>query len=791
MRLKFSACCTFAFLLQVAQGATVLFDFETEAERAAVKAVSGKGWRVAVSDRFATSGEHGLLFKCAPGEWSAKDGKSWPSFSLSTDVGDWSEYDRLVVDVVNVGEGDDIVDLFVGGDKGDMLHCLYAWNGHQSRFRLPRNGYKQWIFPLKWQPSVSRSSVSRIFVNAVKSNGFSMTIDRVALLKKDEKPPVPDGPHVGRDLLPLMQSEFSKLGVKARDLESQRRHAQDYMRFRESCNSAGVQSRDFLLGWATSMEKILPRGPFSARPLTQDGLGVRLARNEYESVQLLVAPKGMDLKGVRVRLDGDLRRTGGGPHFAASNVACDVTAYVKTYFPPIRPQWKVTEMQYRSGFNVPTNCAPGYARMTEKPYVGWWPDPILGFLDGIEIADDDVQSFWIRVRCPQDQAAGTYRGTLVVSAQDAETVRVPFAIRVNDFDVGRTPMLPVVVTFEPFGPGKTNEAPSKLWRRHEREWVDFLADYLISYDSLYHKCDTGRLSALSRLKQEGRLGPYNLGYWRIPKSASENEVEKSLAAYIDGIKGFYAEAKKLGIEDKAYVFVCDEFPAHRFHEVKKAVDAIKAALPGVPVITTAYDGNYGVGTILEKVDWFCPYTATYDARRAEAARNAGHQVWWYICNWPTAPFANMFVECQAIEGRVLMGAQSVKMRPDGFLYYQISSWDSFKCIEDGPFTSWYPMGCYPFNGDGTWTCTGPDGTPVPTIRLENFRDGLEDYAYAKILEAKLAVHADKDDNWAQTAKKLIAVPRKVTDTMSNYTDDPEVLYRWRNAMADLIEKGSR
>ena len=99
MRLQVSACCTLAVILQAASGATVLFDFETEAERAAVKAVSGKVYRVAASDRFATSGEHALLFKCVPGEWSAKDGKAWPSFSLSTEVGDWSEYDRLVVDV--------------------------------------------------------------------------------------------------------------------------------------------------------------------------------------------------------------------------------------------------------------------------------------------------------------------------------------------------------------------------------------------------------------------------------------------------------------------------------------------------------------------------------------------------------------------------------------------------------------------------------------------------------------------------------------------------------------------
>jgi len=40
-----------------------------------------------------------------------------------------------------------------------------------------------------------------------------------------------------------------------------------------------------------------------------------------------------------------------------------------------------------------------------------------------------------------------------------------------------------------------------------------------------------------------------------------------------------------------------------------------------------------------------------------------------------------------------------------------------------------------YNGDGAWLCVGPDGTPLATQRLENFRDGLEDFAYVKILEA--------------------------------------------------------
>ena len=84
-------------------------------------------------------------------------------------------------------------------------------------------------------------------------------------------------------------------------------------------------------------------------------------------------------------------------------------------------------------------------------------------------------------------------------------------------------------------------------------------------------------------------------------------------------------------------------------------------------------------------------------------------------------------------------------------------------------------------------CAGPGGRPVPTIRLENFRDGLEDFAYAKILEAKLASRGDKNDVWSEKAKKLLSVPSEVVDTLSNFSDDPAVLYRWRDEMADLIE----
>ena len=177
-----------------------------------------------------------------------------------------------------------------------------------------------------------------------------------------------------------------------------------------------------------------------------------------------------------------------------------------------------------------------------------------------------------------------------------------------------------------------------------------------------------------------------------------------------------------------------------------------------------------------------------------ATRSGLHhrEIWWYICCGPRHPHANMFVEYPAIEGRLLMGAMTAKYRPDGFLYYQISIWNSEEGIDSGPFTDWNPRSWTTYHGDGSWTCVGPDGTPLPTIRLENFRDGLEDYAYALVLEQTVkAVEKDSEKRrqeaeWLTRARTLLSVPDEVVKSMTEYTLDSTLLRRYRNDLAAAI-----
>jgi len=370
----------------------------------------------------------------------------------------------------------------------------------------------------------------------------------------------------------------------------------------------------------------------------------------------------------------------------------------------------------------------------------------------------------------------------------------PLDVRVYDFAVPKKSPLPLAITFAPephlqFATAEDTalakrlradpKSPINAWRAHETEWGDFLADYYMTMDSLYHGGMDGiHWNVLLRLKGQGRLGVFNFGYWTYPadmKPATLAAWSKSIHARFDPV---YEKAKKLGILGHAYLYGCDEISPKYFENIAWALGELKKYYPGVPLFTTAYDHDFGInGSKLAQMDWFTPLTDKYGSNFAKIApsRAAGHQVWWYICCGPHAPLANMFVEYAAIEARQLMGAQTVKYRPDGFLYYQTTIWNSLWPISgSNAFTDWEPRSWTRYHGDGSWFCCGPEGRPCATIRMENFRDGLEDLAYALEYERRTG--------------KRCEVPPEVCRSLGQFTVDPTVYAAWREGLAEAIDR---
>jgi len=560
-------------------------------------------------------------------------------------------------------------------------------------------------------------------------------------------------------------------------------HHADYLRFREECRQG-----DVVVGYVTSMEAVRPRAAFRWKPLND--VHVRLARGERESFQVLVASADGDLKNVQVAVDGDLKpdessklKVQSGSGFSATNIAASVVGYVETRRPApyvVRPAMK-------------------------KPSLGWWPDPILDFQKTTDIKGEDVQSFWVRVTCPTNQPAGDYKGGIRITVGGRVAATGALHVRVNDFAVGQDSPLPLLVSFEPVRPGvQANKLPKDdyhfAWRTRKEAYGDWLADYYVTWANFYsHGAREIHWDMLSRLKEQGRLGYFNLDFWwRVDKAFTEEYHRKKL---IPRYRESYEKAKELGILDHAVFGGCSEQKAEHHQGIAKAVDILKEEFPDVPVISSAQDFKRGTdGSPLSNLTASVALIIRYHPETVKKARAEGRKVWWYICNWPNAPWANGMLEDPPCQLRLLMGAITQKMKPDGFLYWSISQWTGKDPVTSGPWIDWNTCTYGEWHGDGQWTyCGGPDLMPLATLRLENFRDGIEDLWYCRILEEKLKqVESSKlkvqsgelkaeSEEWVQRAKAALAVPSKVARDGCVFSVNPEVIYGWRNEMADLIE----
>jgi hypothetical protein len=276
---------------------------------------------------------------------------------------------------------------------------------------------------------------------------------------------------------------------------------------------------------------------------------------------------------------------------------------------------------------------------------------------------------------------------------------------------------------------------------------------------------------------------------------TDQEFDSAFDKLVADVADIYGQAKRHGIADKAYLYGFDERTREHFPMLQRIAAGLKKRFPELLLMTTSYDHSFGLESGVTDMGAWVPLTPRYDPVKAARVRQRGTQVWWYICCSPHHPYANWFIEYPAIETRLLMGAMAAKYRPDGFLYYAITRWpNNNKPIEAGPFTAWNPASYKTYNGDGSILCPGPGGRPLATIRLENFRDGLEDYAYVRILEATINAKqsasktgwTDRDKAWVREARSLLSVPQELVKDMSHFTNDPQAVYRYRRRVARAI-----
>ena len=212
--------------------------------------------------------------------------------------------------------------------------------------------------------------------------------------------------------------------------------------------------------------------------------------------------------------------------------------------------------------------------------------------------------------------------------------------------------------------------------------------------------------------------------------------------------------------------------------------------------------SFPVKEVRDLFNVWCPvfsYFGSAERRSAlEELRAKGHEIWWYAADNPTKPYPNFFLDYPVFDNRIIM-TLSWMYRVDGVLYWCINREWATNAGEKPrwPQGEWKPWifharhGTRKYkNGMGNFVYPGADGRLLPSLRLENLRDGAEDYEYLKLLAggaARLRERRGAPELLAR-AEAALRVPAEVARAVNDYSSKPEHLLAWRSRMGAVLEE---
>ena len=149
---------------------------------------------------------------------------------------------------------------------------------------------------------------------------------------------------------------------------------------------------------------------------------------------------------------------------------------------------------------------------------------------------------------------------------------------------------------------------------------------------------------------------------------------------------------------------------------------------------TFIDDDYGNISLTGDSYIYCPqfqWLNTEDQRNLYAGES---ELWWYGCCHPVAPYPTYHLNTPLVSARVI-DWMMYDYGIDGNLYWSVNAWYQY----DYQYNEYSGHGT---PGDGVLllpgSAYGVDG-PIGTIRLENIREGNEDYEYLWMLENEFGI----------------------------------------------------
>jgi hypothetical protein len=455
-------------------------------------------------------------------------------------------------------------------------------------------------------------------------------------------------------------------------------------------------------------------------------LRIEMAQNEYEGVQAVFLNRATD--AIFLFAIEDLKHGVSDKAFPLQQSAVYQVGYVRTEAPGIYP----------------------------VDFIGWWPDPLL-VADSLQATAGECMPVWIHLKSTRSTEPGPYRGRLGVWRDGTRLGSLPLEVQVYNATLPDTTTVRTAFSFYSDMLERIYDPDTAAGMYGQ--YSDFISDHRLNLTHLYRRTPPA-IKEVTDLLDQGRLNAFNLLYLP-PDDYSADQLER----LAEKIEPLVEELRRRGLMRRAYIYAFDEANPERFEALRRAFGFFKERFPDIQTMATARDPSFGLESSLDAVvDIWVPLPPAYNLASAQAARRRGREVWWYICVSPQHPYANWFVEYPALEARLLWW-MSYQQRVPGFLYYSANRWPNQNeplRLLDGNRTNWNPASYKTANGDGCLFYGGPEG-PVTTIRLENVRDGIEDYELLHLLSERLA---DQGAASRQFCNELIA-------SLTEFSNDPD------------------
>ena len=467
----------------------------------------------------------------------------------------------------------------------------------------------------------------------------------------------------------------------------------------------------------------------------------------------------------------------------------------------------------------------GDAKLTPTLYYGYYfddvegqsiVDPIPELMGPIDLTANKSQMFLIKVKTTKDTPAGQYSAILTVRDKDGKEIKKANVYAyVWDFTL---PEASNVKTLSDLGWWGIYAAHPDLYSGDDGQAYKYYYDLLLENKiNCYNMPYVGE-AEYNEVKEEERA--IIISYLNDPRVQAFNPIGFSKAPNTDNItKAYDFLSQNEKWLEKAYFYTVDEpMKKSDLDTVRSHAELIRSIwTTGYKLITpmhlnSIYDKEYKVDAfeyVKGYVNVWCPHTFFFNTyadkqenplltyrcskkveenlgtfvERMASEQEKGNEVWWYVTRYPHYPEITLSISDPAVDHRIFFWQQKL-YNVDGFLYYSVSDWygggssehdwgwNAKKEVSTDSYTPYtvYGNGVLIYHGGKV----GRLHEAVESIRLEQVRDGIEDYDYLVLLDEKYG---------AGTSDLII---KQITTSLGNFKSDIDLFTTLRVALGNLI-----